>query len=139
MLATFAFGTAAGDLTATPLHLGYLVSGLMFAGVFLVPAIGYWLFGLNEIFAFWFAYIATRPLGASFSDWMAVTTNKGGLNLGPGTVSLILSLLILGFVGYLSIKPNEDDHKRTRPGSSTTSEHAHGHPHATLEPVIDET
>src|SRR5471032_1267865 len=104
VLATFALGTAAGDLTATPLHLGYLVSGLMFGGVFLVPAVAYWLFGLNEIFAFWFAYIVTRPLGASFSDWLAVTRNKGGLGLGPGTVSLGLTIVIVAFVGYLSVR-----------------------------------
>jgi uncharacterized membrane-anchored protein len=137
VLATFALGTAAGDLTATPLHLGFLDSGLMFLGVFVVPALAYWLFGLNEIFAFWSAYIATRPLGASFSDWMAVPRNRGGLNLGPGPVSLILTVLIVAFVGYLSIK------RRAATGpmpetDGSPAEHAHGHSQATLEPALDE-
>ena len=26
-------------------------------------------FGMNAIVAFWFAYVLTRPLGASFADW----------------------------------------------------------------------
>jgi uncharacterized membrane-anchored protein len=134
VLATFALGTAAGDLTATPLHLGYLVSGLMFAGVFLVPAVAYWLFGLNEILAFWFAYIVTRPLGASFSDWLAVTRNKGGLGVGPGTVSLGLTVVIIAFVGYLSIRGTaRRPHLRSPESAEPTSR-----PHATLEPVLDE-
>jgi uncharacterized membrane-anchored protein len=103
VLATFALGTAAGDMTATPLHLGYLDSGLMFAVVFVLPAVGYWLFGLNEILAFWFAYVATRPLGASFSDWIAVPHDKGGLALGPGPISLVLAFAIAAFVAFLSI------------------------------------
>jgi uncharacterized membrane-anchored protein len=67
-MATFALGTAAGDMTATTVHLGYFSSGVLFAVLLAIPALGYWVFGLNEIFAFWFAYIMTRPVGASFSD-----------------------------------------------------------------------
>jgi len=67
-----ALGTEAGDMTAVSFHLGFLASGILFAVVFAVPAVAYRLFGLNEIVAFWFAYIITRPLGASFADWLAV-------------------------------------------------------------------
>jgi uncharacterized membrane-anchored protein len=103
VLATFALGTAAGDMTATPLHLGYLTSGLMFVAVFAVPAAGYWRLRLNAVLAFWFAYIVTRPLGASFSDWAAVTRNRGGLGIGPGWVSLVLAVVILALVAFLAI------------------------------------
>jgi len=103
VMSTFALGTAAGDLTATTLHLGYLVSGVLFAGLIAVPAIAYRLFSLNEIFSFWFAYIVTRPLGASFADWMGKPHRVGGLAWGDGSVSLGLGLLIVGFVGYLTI------------------------------------
>lgn len=103
VLATFALGTAVGDMTATTFHLGYFSSGLLFAGVIAVPAVGYAAFGLNEVFAFWFAYIITRPLGASFADWMGVPRNLGGLDLGRGTVSLMLTGLIAIFVGYLTV------------------------------------
>ncbi len=71
MLATFALGTAAGDLTAVTFGLGYFGSGLMFAAIIAIPAIGYFRFGMNSILAFWFAYVVTRPLGASFADWLA--------------------------------------------------------------------
>jgi uncharacterized membrane-anchored protein len=57
---------------------------------------------MNAILAFWFAYIVTRPLGASFADWMAVPHSRGGLGLGYGPVSLVLSILIVGFVAYLA-------------------------------------
>lgn len=103
ILTTFAFGTAAGDMTATTMHLGYLYSGVMFTILFAIPAVAYWLFGLNEIFAFWFAYIVTRPLGASFADWMGVSHERGGLGIGTGWVSLGLTVIILGLVGYLAV------------------------------------
>ena len=103
VLATFALGTAAGDMTAVTLHLGYLASGVLFMALIAIPAFAYWRLGLNEIFAFWFAYIVTRPLGASFADWAAVSPARGGLGLGTGPISLWLGLLIICFVGYLAV------------------------------------
>ncbi|MEO5900351.1 MAG: hypothetical protein ABIR68_09490 [Ilumatobacteraceae bacterium] len=102
IVTTFALGTAVGDLTAVTLHLGYLSSGLMFIGVIAVPAIAYWRFHLNAIVAFWAAYIVTRPLGASFADWMGVSKDRGGLDLGSGWVSLALAILIAALVGWMS-------------------------------------
>jgi uncharacterized membrane-anchored protein len=55
-------------MTATTLHLGFLLSGVLFAALIAVPAVAHRWLGLNAIFAFWFAYIITRPLGASFTD-----------------------------------------------------------------------
>lgn len=103
VLATFALGTAAGDMTASTFHLGYFDSGVWFAIFLALPAIGYWLFGLNEIFAFWFAYIMTRPVGASFSDWVSVSPSRGGLGVGDGPVSLVMTIVIVLLVGYLSV------------------------------------
>lgn len=111
VLATFALGTAAGDLTATTLHLGYLGSGILFAVIIAIPAIGWWKFKLNAIFAFWFAYVVTRPLGASFADWMAVSPERGGLGWGAGPVSIALSALIVCFVAYLGISRSRADRK----------------------------
>jgi len=72
VMATFALGTAAGDLTAKVAGLGYLGSGVMFAVVIAIPYVGYRWFGLNPIVGFWFAYILTRPLGASVADWLSM-------------------------------------------------------------------
>jgi uncharacterized membrane-anchored protein len=103
VMATFALGTAGGDMTAVTLHLGYLASGVMFVVVVAVPAVAHRWFSLNAILAFWFAYVATRPLGASFADWMGVSTARGGLDLGAGPVSLALAILIVGFVVYMTV------------------------------------
>ena len=103
VLATFATGTATGDMTAVTLHLGYLASGILFAGLFLLPAVGYFLFGVNEIFAFWFAYVMTRPLGASFADWFGKPKSITGLGYGDGIVVAVLTTLIIIFVAYLTV------------------------------------
>jgi uncharacterized membrane-anchored protein len=103
VITTFALGTATGDLTATTLGLGYWASGIVFAVVIAIPAVGYLRFGLNEIFSFWFAYILTRPVGASFADWLAVPHRRGGLAWGSGTTSSILAALIAGCVGFLAV------------------------------------
>jgi uncharacterized membrane-anchored protein len=117
VLATFAMGTAIGDMTAVSFHLGFLASGLLFAVVFAVPAVAYRFFGLNEIVAFWFAYIITRPLGASFADWLAVPPGQGGLNLGKGTISIALWILIIAFVAYMAV--SHRDVARTHVDDST--------------------
>lgn len=109
VLATFALGTAAGDLTAASLHLGYLVSGILFAVVIAVPALAWWRFGLNATVAFWAAYVVTRPLGASFADWFAKPRSgkssgaAHGLGYGDGTVTVLLTLAIAALVAYLAL------------------------------------
>lgn len=101
VMATFALGTAAGDLTARSLHLGYLASGVLFAVAIAVPAIAGLRFGLNPVLAFWAAYVITRPLGASFADWVAVP-GSSGLGLGTGPVTLALLVLIAAGVARLA-------------------------------------
>jgi uncharacterized membrane-anchored protein len=103
VVATFAMGTALGDLTAITAGLGYLSAGLLFAAVIAVPAVGYRRFGWNAVFSFWFAYVATRPLGASFADWMGKPKSAGGLGLGDGAVALTLTIVIFCLVAYLAI------------------------------------
>lgn len=102
VMATFALGTAAGDMTAATLGLGYLLSGVMFAILFLVPGFGYWKLGWKEVFSFWFAYVLTRPFGASFADWFGKPI-LGGLGLGDEIVSLVLTVLIIILVAYLTM------------------------------------
>jgi uncharacterized membrane-anchored protein len=103
VLSTFAMGTALGDMTATTLHLGYFSSGLLFAAVIAVPALGYAFAGLNDVLAFWSAYVMTRPLGASFADWLGLPRLSGGLGWGRGHVSIIFTIPIVLLVGYLTV------------------------------------
>lgn len=108
VLATFALGTATGDWTATNLKLGFFSSGLLFAGVILIPAIAYKL-GANPIGTFWFAYIITRPLGASFADWMDYPTRSGGLGWGTAPVWSGLAVLMIGLVAVLAYRERRPD------------------------------
>jgi uncharacterized membrane-anchored protein len=103
VMTTFALGTAAGDMTAHSLNLGYLTSGMMFTAAIAVPAAAYRRRLLPAIPAFWFAYILTRPLGASFADWTAVTADHGGLNWGAGPVTLALTGAIIAVVTFLTL------------------------------------
>lgn len=103
VVATFALGTAAGDLTAITLNLGYVGSIVLFAVVIAVPAIGFRWFRWNAVLSFWFAYVVTRPLGASVADWVGKPSDAGGLGVGGGPVSLVLAVLIAGLVGWLSV------------------------------------
>jgi uncharacterized membrane-anchored protein len=112
VMATFALGTAAGDMTANTLHLGYFASGILFAVIITVPVLGYFVFHLNEILAFWFAYIVTRPLGASFADWLGKTHDAGGVGLGDGKITLVLLGMIICFVGYLTVTHQDEQLKR---------------------------
>jgi uncharacterized membrane-anchored protein len=103
VVATFAMGTALGDLSAVTFHLGYLGSGLLFAAVIAIPALGYWWLHWNPIFSFWFAYVATRPLGASFADWTSKPKSVGGLGWGDGPVALVLAAAIFCLVAFLAV------------------------------------
>lgn len=107
VLTTFALGTAAGDMTAVTLGLGYFSSGLLFTGLIALPALAYRFIGLNEVVAFWTAYVLTRPLGASFADWIGKPHSIGGLGRGDGHVSIILTALILACVVYMSRSRSE--------------------------------
>lgn len=102
VLCTFALGTAAGDLTAVTLGLGWLAAGLIFAAMIAVPGV-LARAGLNPILAFWWAYVLTRPLGASFADWAALPHSRGGMGLGTGPVTLGLYALIVLLVATLKI------------------------------------
>jgi uncharacterized membrane-anchored protein len=101
VLATFAMGTAAGDLAAYTAKLGFLSAGVLFAVVFALPGLAYRFLNANAIFTFWFAYVMTRPLGASFADWFGKARRAGGIGVGDGPVTAVLVVLIVAFVAYL--------------------------------------
>jgi uncharacterized membrane-anchored protein len=100
VVATFALGTALGDLTATTLGLGYLASAVLFAVLICVPAAGRFVFRADAVLTFWMAYVLTRPLGASLADWAGKPTRNGGLGIGPGLVSVVLAAAVLACIAY---------------------------------------
>lgn len=102
VLATFAMGTALGDLAAYTLNLGFLTAGIVFAVLFALPGLAYYTLRINAILAFWAAYVMTRPLGASFADWTGKSREAGGIGIGDGIMAFILASLIVAAVAYLS-------------------------------------
>jgi uncharacterized membrane-anchored protein len=103
VFATFALGTALGDYTAFVLHLGYLASGFLFLFIILIPALFWWRFELNPVVAFWFAYVVTRPLGASFADYFSKPQALSGAAYGDAIVALITTIIVAVLVGYLAV------------------------------------
>ncbi len=103
ILFTFALGTAAGDLLAETIKLGYLLSAIIFGVLIASVAISHFVFKVNAILAFWIAYILTRPLGASIGDYLSQDLDNGGLGLGTVITSMIFLATILATVIYLTV------------------------------------
>jgi uncharacterized membrane-anchored protein len=142
VLATFALGTAAGDLTAITLNLGFFGSVMLFAAIIALPAIGWWRLSLNPIVAFWLAYIVTRPLGASFADWFSKPPSITGLGLGDGTVSGLALVVFIALVAYVTVTkpdvqgapaPGELLAPHPHPLPHLPNPHAQPHPDPALE------
>jgi uncharacterized membrane-anchored protein len=103
VFATFALGTALGDYTATALNLGYLASAILFSVAILIPALAWWRLGLGEVTAFWIAYVLTRPLGASYADYISKPPALSGIGFGDGPTALVFALAVLVLVLYLAV------------------------------------
>lgn len=101
VIATFALGTAVGDLAAVVMGLGYLAATLTFAALLLAAVASLRTGLLGPVTGFWVAYVLTRPVGASVADWLGKPSADGGIGVGSGLVSGVLALLILGAVTYL--------------------------------------
>ncbi len=102
VLFTFCLGTAAGDLAAERLALGYWLSAVIFGALIAAVTVAHLRFRLNAVLAFWIAYVLTRPLGASVGDYLSQPTAGGGLALGTVGTSALFLLAILGLVAYLT-------------------------------------
>ena len=107
ILFTFTLGTAGGDLLSEGAQLGYLVSGLLFAGSIALVTLLYYKAGLNAVLAFWLAYILTRPLGASLGDLLSQPKSDGGLGLGTVLTSVAFLVVIVGLVMFRSHRLND--------------------------------
>lgn len=104
VVGTFALGTAAGDLAAVGLGLGYVASLAVFLVLIMIPALGYRFWGWGAVFSFWFAYVLTRPVGASLADWLGKPLADGGIGVGSGWVSLGFALVMIGLVAVMQTR-----------------------------------
>jgi uncharacterized membrane-anchored protein len=110
VFATFALGTALGDLTAVTAGFGYLSSVVLFAVIIAIPAVAWWRFRMNPILAFWFAYVITRPLGASIADYLSKPHSISGAGFGDGRIAVIMTIAVAGGVAYLTVTRSDIQH-----------------------------
>jgi uncharacterized membrane-anchored protein len=142
VFATFALGTALGDFTATSLHLGYLASGILFSVVILLPALAWRQFSLNGVAAFWMSYVVTRPLGASFADYISKPPSISGINFGDGPTAIVFAIAVFILVSYLAVARPDIQRPPTapdlpgRPATSATPAHELRHA-GDLEPDVE--
>lgn len=107
ILFTFALGTAAGDLVAERMAMGYALSALMFGAAIGVITLAYYRFKLNAVLAFWLAYILTRPFGASLGDLLSQPVDAGGLGWGTvGTSAVFLGAIVI-LIAYLTARQKQ--------------------------------
>jgi uncharacterized membrane-anchored protein len=109
ILFTFALGTAAGDLVAEHYALGYMATGILFGMIIASITFGYYVLKLDGIWAFWIAYIFTRPLGASFGDLLSQPGDYGGLGFGTIITSAMFLSAIVAIVIYMSATGRGDE------------------------------
>ncbi|MFT4907112.1 MAG: putative membrane-anchored protein [Oleispira sp.] len=102
IILAFALGTAAGDLMAEHLGLGYGLTLLIFISMIAAVTTAYFALNMNGVLAFWLAFILTRPLGASLGDFLTKASNEGGLGIDMLLLNGIFFITIIGLVFYLS-------------------------------------
>ena len=108
ILFTFALGTAVGDLISEAFGVGFAGTGVLFGLIIASLALGYFALGLDGMWAFWLCYIFTRPLGASFGDFLAQPAEFGGLGLGTIATSLAFLAVIAGTVLLMTTSVTPD-------------------------------
>jgi uncharacterized membrane-anchored protein len=70
--------------------------------VILIPAAAGMLFGFNRIASFWAAYVVTRPLGASFADYISKSSALSGIGFGDRQTAVVFAVAVLVLVAYLA-------------------------------------
>ena len=121
VFATFALGTALGDFTAASLNMGYLDSGIFFGVVILIPALARWQFGMDGVAAFWASYVVTRPLGASFADYISKPKRLSGIAFGDGQTAIVFAAAVCVLVLYLVLARPDIQKPLESPGAQTRS------------------
>ena len=100
ILLAFALGTGVGDLISEYFALGYDKALLLFIGLIATVTVAHYVFKLNAVAAFWFAYVLTRPLGASLGDFMIQAPADGGLRIDMMSINIAFLAAIVSLVAY---------------------------------------
>ena len=92
-------GTALGDFLAKPLAehglgWGFVGSAEAIGALMLLILLLYSFTTISRTILFWFAFVLTRPLGATLGDLLTKPHSEGGLDLGKATSSVVLVVIM---------------------------------------------
>ncbi|HPD83606.1 MAG TPA: hypothetical protein PLK85_07310 [Alphaproteobacteria bacterium] len=91
-------GTAIGDYLADDLGLGFAGGASLIGGLLIVITGMHYYTKISPVVLFWFAFVLTRPFGATFGDFLTKPTEKGGLDLGTIGASVFFIIILVIFV-----------------------------------------
>ena len=94
-------GTALGDWMAADTGLGYTGAALVFGAALALVAAAYFWTRISHVLLFWFAFILTRPLGATVGDYLDKPVDHGGLALSRPVASAVLGAAMLALIFLL--------------------------------------
>ena len=99
-------GTSMGDFLADSSGLGYAGGALLIIALLALIAAGMRVSWISNVALFWFAFVLTRPLGATVGDFLTKPVAKGGLNLGTYGASAVLLVFLFGMIAYAAVQEN---------------------------------
>lgn len=108
VLTTFALGTGVGDTVSEYLQVGYFYALLIFGSIFLLAGVLFFSKVINDVLAFWIAFIVTRPIGASLGDLFIQAPKDGGLGISVVMINIVFFSIIIASVAYLTIKTQKN-------------------------------
>lgn len=88
-------GTAVGDFVADDLELGFMIGAFVFTGLLAITVVLHFTTRVSSIVLFWFAFVLTRPFGATFGDFLTKSTEQGGLNFGTVGASVFFAVVLV--------------------------------------------
>ncbi|WP_260327039.1 hypothetical protein [Streptomyces sp. TLI_185] len=100
ILVSNTLGTSMGDFLSDSSGLGYAGGALLVGGVLAVLVALMKTPMVPNVLLFWFAFVLTRPLGATAGDFLTKPVSKGGLDLGTAGSSAVLLAVLVGLMGY---------------------------------------
>jgi uncharacterized membrane-anchored protein len=72
------------------------------------------------------SYVVTRPLGASFADYISKPREISGVNFGDGPTAIVFAVAVFVFVVYLAIvRPDIQRQRGAAVGTWSTASAPH--------------
>jgi len=108
ILVSNTLGTSMGDFLSDSSGLGYAGGALLVTGVLVLLVALMKVPVVPNVLLFWFAFVLTRPLGATAGDFLTKPAAKGGLHLGTAGSSAVLLALLFGMMAYAGVRERRD-------------------------------